>query len=269
MLDRMRFEAIRSRASLTSIVGGALVALLLGACDSGAAEVKVATATATAAPTKATTLSATPTAAPANPVAACVAAKKTADATLFRLVDKQRALPDGYVPPDLVGLPDRLAVPGFPGQQMRRDPADAAVKLLDAAQAQGLNLRAKSAYRSYATQITTFKFWVDLHGLEQAKRESAEPGHSEHQMGTVVDVAGATTGWELEPPFGDSVEGKWVLAHAHEFGFAISYPKDGEPVTGYYYEPWHLRYLGTTCSKAWHDSGMILVKFLEAVAAAG
>ncbi len=239
-------------------------AALLAACGSEESGATVATATATAPATSAAT--STPTA--VSPVAACVRAAKAGDTSLYRLVDKQRSLPADLAPSDLVAIPDRLAVPGFAGQRMRREAADALVKLLDAADAQGVQLRARSTYRSYSEQVTTFQFWVNQLGEAQARRESAEPGHSEHQLGTVADVVSRSINWELIIPFGDTAEGKWLGAHAHEYGFAISYPKDGEAVTGYIYEPWHIRYLGTTCSKAWAESGMVLVKFLEAVAAA-
>ena len=262
MLDRMR-----SHTPLASIAALILVSTLLPACNSGRSDgVSVTTSTVTSSKSPATQAPA----AGRDAVASCVAWKKTGDASLLRVVDKQRALPDGYAPADLVALPDRVAAPGFLAQRMRKDAAEAAVKLLDAAQAQGLDLRAKSTYRSYAEQVRTFQFWVDQHGLAQAKRESAEPGHSEHQTGAAIDVAGKSTGWELEAPFGASPEGKWVALHAAEYGFAISYPSvEAEAITGYEWEPWHLRYIGTTCSKAWATDGMILVKFLEAVAAAG
>ncbi len=222
---------------------------------------------ATNTPAAASTVTAAATAA-SSPAATCAQAAKKSDASLFKLVDKQRSLPADLAPSDLVAIPDRLAVPGFAGQRMRKEPADALVKLLDAADAQGIQLRARSTYRSYSEQITTFQYWVNQLGEAQARRESAEPGHSEHQMGTVADVVSKSINWELITPFGDTTEGKWLVAHASEYGFAISYPKDGEATTGYIYEPWHIRYLGTTCSKAWADSGLVLVKFLEAVAAA-
>jgi D-alanyl-D-alanine carboxypeptidase len=236
------------------------------ACSSRKPE-EITVSTPTSTPERTASAVATAAATGTDPVAACKAAAKSGDPSLYRLVDKQRALPADYVPPDLVPIPDRLDVPGFPGQRMRKAAADAMVTLLDAADAQGVQLRVRSSYRSYATQVDTFQFWVQQMGEAQARRESAEPGHSEHQMGTTADIISQSIGWELIVEFGDTAEGKWLAAHAADYGFAISYPRDGEAVTGYIYEPWHVRYLGTTCSKAWAASGMILVKFLEAVAA--
>lgn len=187
---------------------------------------------------------------------------------VLRVVDKQRALPDGYAPSDLVRIEDRFAVPGFEGARLRRDAGDALVTLLNASKAAGYDLRIKSGFRSYSEQVGTFQYWVNLHGLEMAKRESAPPGHSEHQMGTTADLTCASVGWDLEEPFGRTPEAKWLAAHVHEFGFALSYPQNSEDVTGYVWEPWHVRYLGKECAAAWQRSGMVLVKFLEAVAKA-
>ena len=74
-------------------------------------------------------------------------------------------------------------------------------------------------------------------------------------------------GWELITAFGATADGKWLAAHAHEYGFAISYPPDGEAVTGYIYEPWHIRYVGKACAADWKASGAVLVQFLERLAA--
>jgi D-alanyl-D-alanine carboxypeptidase len=202
-----------------------------------------------------------------GPASLCAAAMRSGDESLLRLVDKRFALPTDYAPADLVTLPDRIVVPGRSGQRMRREAAAALATLVDAATGQDIELRARSTYRSYDDQVTTFQFWVVQLGADEARRESAEPGHSEHQLGTVADVLGRSTGWEFEASFGDTAEGKWLVAHASEHGFAISYPKDGEAITGYIYEPWHVRYIGPTCSRLWAGSGLVLSRFLEAAAA--
>ena len=206
-----------------------------------------------------------PTATPGGPVAMCVRAAASTAAGALTIVDKEHALPPDFEPGDLIAVPDRLAVSGFPGQRMRREAAAALVRLLDDADNAGVELRVRSTFRSFSEQAVTFQYWVDLLGERQAERESARPGHSEHQLGTVADVVSRSIGWELVTPFGETREGKWLQAHAQQYGFAISYPEGGEDVTGYIYEPWHIRYIGTQCSNAWYASGMILVRFLEAV----
>lgn len=185
---------------------------------------------------------------------------------LLRVVDKARALPSDYVPDGLVAVPERRLVPVGPrSAELREDAFGALVALLDEASDAGHELRVRSAYRSFAEQERTFRFWVELLGEEQAARESARAGHSEHQLGTTVDLASETVGWELIPEFGDTPEGRWLEQHAFRFGFALSYPPDAEEITGYVYEPWHYRYVGAGCAAEWAQSGETLGEFLSGV----
>ena len=71
--------------------------------------------------------------------------------------------------------------------------------------------------------------------------------------------------WELITPFGETPEGRWLADNAHRLGFALSYPQEAETVTGYIWEPWHLRYVGVACAAQWHVSGQVLVRFLESL----
>ena len=68
---------------------------------------------------------------------------------------------------------------------------------------------------------------------------------------------------ELDDAFADTPAGRWLAAYAHEYGFALSYPEGGEPVTGYVFEPWHYRFIGEGAARAWYESRLILVEFLE------
>jgi D-alanyl-D-alanine carboxypeptidase len=160
---------------------------------------------------------------------------------LLALVTKSRAIdPERYVPPDLVSFRG--------GQhQVRPEVATRLEALFDAAAAAGHpDLSVISGFRSYETQKATYEYWVELLGRERADQISARPGHSEHQLGLAVDIAGPScSGWQC---FGDTPEGRWVAAHAHRFGFIIRHPQGGMPVTGYDYEPWHLRYVGPRAS---------------------
>lgn len=237
------------RLSILATICG--LGLLAAACGSDAPEVTVSAA------------SSTPVAATATPESACAAFARTADPFLLRVVDKQRGLPADYAPDDLQTIEDRWAAPGYTAQSMRAEAAEPLVRLLAAADADGVTLRIRSSFRSYSVQQGTFQFWIDQLGEEQARRESAPPGHSEHQLGTTADVVGPSVDWDLVSSFGDTSEGQWLEAHAPEYGFAISYPKDGEAITGYIYEPWHIRYLGTACAQEWRASGLVLVRFLE------
>ncbi len=182
---------------------------------------------------------------------------------LLTIVDKENGLPPAYVPPNLVEISSEWMAPGFASQPLRKEAAKALVVMLRAARAEGHELRVRSAYRSYEEQATTFQYWIDQLGEEEARRVSAPPGHSEHQLGTTVDLTSASVGWQLEQRFGQTPEGQWLAAHAHEYGFPLSYPQGAEEVTGYAYEPWHFRYIGQDQAVSWAQSGLTLVEFLN------
>ena len=256
------------------LVGVGAAGIALAACGGTKAppEVRVATAAASASVSQTSATPAAPKATAATVASqTCAAFAQTVDPYVLRVVDKQRGLPADYRPSDLQTIEDRWAAPGFPNEIMRAQAASAIVEMLSAAQAQGVTLRIRSSFRSYAEQQRTFQFWIGQLGEAQARRESAPPGNSEHQLGTTADVISANsgTGWELVEQFGALPEGKWVTAHAHEFGFAISYPStEAEAVTGYVWEPWHVRYIGKACAAEWKSSGLVLVRFLERLATA-
>ena len=180
---------------------------------------------------------------------------------LLTPVDKQHALPASYVPPDLTGIPGDYLAPGF-GGSLRAEASDALVEMLGAAFQAGHDIRARSAYRSYAEQQATFQYWVDTLGFEEASRISAMAGHSEHQLGTTADVTTAEVGWGLSESFGGTAAGIWMANNAHQYGFALSYPAGAESTTGYAYEPWHFRYIGQAAAAEWNASGLTLNQYL-------
>jgi D-alanyl-D-alanine carboxypeptidase len=184
---------------------------------------------------------------------------------LLKVVDKQRGLPSDYAPADLQPIEGQWSVPGFEGRTMRREAAEFLIALLAGARSAGYDLRLRSGFRSYAQQVETFQMWVKELGQQRAMRESAPAGHSEHQLGTAADLSSAAANWQFDE-FGGTPEAKWLATHAYEYGFALSYPRESEAITGYVWEPWHVRYLGRGCAAAWRQSGTVLVRFLEAVA---
>ncbi|MEE8369295.1 MAG: D-alanyl-D-alanine carboxypeptidase family protein [Dehalococcoidia bacterium] len=186
---------------------------------------------------------------------------------LLQIVDKERSLPSGYVPPDLVDLPVGVLAPGIDEWQMRRTVALALVEMIEAAAASGIEMRVTSAFRSFQQQDATFQFWVDMVGQEEAERISARAGHSEHQMGTTADISSAAVGYQAIEEFGGTAAGRWLAEQAWEYGFALSYPAGAEEITGYKYEPWHWRYLGRQHAERWHEGELTLVEYLESLAA--
>jgi len=188
------------------------------------------------------------------------------------LVNKKNPLDKNYVPDDLV-VPDvKFSFSGDdPKKQMQRVAAEALEKLFAAAEEDGIELRAVSGYRSYARQKSIFEYNAGLKGEEEANRTSARPGESEHQTGLAMDVSAKSVNYALEEIFGETVEGIWLAEHAPEFGFIIRYPQEKEDITGYKYEPWHLRYVGVEVAKYITEHGLTLEEYLlgdEAVSAA-
>lgn len=184
---------------------------------------------------------------------------------LLVLVNKQpgQQLSEGWAPRDLVPLPDRYVMPERDAE-LRLGVAEAFMTMADAAEAEeGLELVTRSAYRSFTTQCYTFDYKVRQHGIDHARRFSAEPGRSQHQLGTTVDITSASLGFGLGQSMGDSAEGQWLESNAHRFGFALAYPEGAEDITGYAYEPWHFRYLGLEAAFEMELEDEILETYLQ------
>ncbi len=129
-------------------------------------------------------------------------------------------------------------------------------QLFAAAQAAGVPLELSSGYRSYNYQVRVYGGEVKTYGQAKADSESARPGFSEHQTGLASDVAPADGTCDLSQCFGTTPAGQWLAAHAYEYGFIVRYPQGKESVTGYEYEPWHIRYVGTDLSQEMHRQGI-------------
>jgi D-alanyl-D-alanine carboxypeptidase len=161
------------------------------------------------------------------------------------VVNREHPLPADYVPGDLAAPDISFIFEGEHEKRLLREPAARAVKqLFAAAEQDGIRLYGVSGYRSYDTQKALFAFNVRSKGESHASRYSAIPGASEHQTGLALDVTAESVDYRLLPAFADTKEGRWLSAHAHEYGFVIRYPKDKEHITGYAYEPWHIRFVG-------------------------
>lgn len=167
--------------------------------------------------------------------------------SIWVVVNKTRPLnPKTYVPADLT------AVGG--GQQMRAEAAGALKNLVAGAKSEGLIISPLSGYRSYNTQVSVYNNEVATNGQAVADTQSARPGTSEHQTGLSIDVGGGGCG--IEDCFGNTSQGKWVAANAHNYGFIIRYPEGKQSVTGYRYEPWHIRYVGVELATEMKNKGV-------------
>lgn len=180
------------------------------------------------------------------------------------LVNKKRNLPASYEPKDLVVPNIPFSFSGSsPKKQMRKAAATALEKLFAAAKKDGIDIKAVSGYRSYATQKSIFERNASIKGEAVANKTSARPGQSEHQTGLAMDISSASAGYDLQQSFGSTKEGKWLKANAPKFGFIIRYGKDQEKLTGYSYEPWHVRYVGVYIAGEITKQNLTLEQYLE------
>ncbi len=188
----------------------------------------------------------------------------TNPASVHVLVNKKRNLPSDYIPEDLV-VPDvPFSFSGdSPKKQMRKEAAAALEKLVAAAKKDDITLKAVSGYRSYKTQQSLFDSYAKKDGIEAANRYSAHPGQSEHQTGLTMDISGASVNYQLTADLGKAKEGIWLAEHAAEYGFIIRYPEGKEDITGYTYEPWHIRYIGADAAKAVYESMLTFEQYFE------
>ncbi len=174
-------------------------------------------------------------------------------ADISQKVDKTNSLSESYVPANLILLTKLKTDKQI---QIRSEVLKDLASLFDDAKKSGLNLQVISGYRSYQTQITLFNSYVaqeksnglsETDAIAKANTYSAKPGHSEHQLGTVVDVslAGSSNPFNLT-----SAENlklfNYLEQSVSKFNFKISYPKDNN--FGYQYEPWHLRWIDKECN---------------------
>ncbi len=180
-----------------------------------------------------------------------------APTSIWVVVNKQHALdPADYIPSDLVFPDIPLRVPGNESMQVRKVTATALQVMFAAAKTQGINLMLSSGYRSYNYQVNLYNGYVQSEGQAVADTQSARPGYSEHQTGLAADLEPASKTCEVDQCFANTAEGKWLAANAYKYGFIIRYPKDLDAITGYEYEPWHVRYVGTSLSTEMHKEGV-------------
>lgn len=169
------------------------------------------------------------------------------------LVNKHRVLPQFYIP-ELVALD-----PAYGLGSLTSEAADAFVQMADAARADGIFLHSVSAYRSYTTQTNIYRRYVSQFGQAQADAFSARPGYSEHQTGLALDINIAQSSALFEA----TEEFAWLQAHCAQFGFLLRYPKDKESITGYSFEPWHYRYVGTEIAGVCTDQELTLEEYIS------
>lgn len=227
--------------------------------------------TATSAPTSSPIPTATPTPSPSpTPIptvpAAPVSVNTDLDTYTF-LVNREYPLSESYVPKDLTtpNIPFSFSDKSLDKRKLRTVAADALEELYQAALSEeGLKIYGVSGYRSYDRQYDIYGTNLINKGLIHTNSYSAAPGTSEHQSGLAIDVSCSSIGYALINSFATTAEGKWLKENCWRFGFILRYPKDKEDITGYAYEPWHIRYVGVPLAYYLYTNNLTLDEYYGA-----
>ncbi len=185
------------------------------------------------------------------------------DLSLYYLIDKKHNVGADYVPKDLVPLEqNELFSISRKDLSLRPDVLEGLKAMSRAALKDGIKLMVSSTYRSYSYQQWLFQHWVDVDGLEEAERESARAGTSQHQLGVAIDFGSITD------DFAETRMGRWLAENCEKYGWSLSFPKGYEDVTGFRWECWHFRYIGVPAcefQKKWFgDVQQFMIEFIDA-----
>ena len=184
---------------------------------------------------------------------------------LFLLVNKdpENHLDPSYKAEDLEPIKYYAADRNKYTRFMRAEAAEAFHRLVETAAEEGIDIVMTTAYRSYEFQQILWDNYVAQKGEEEANKTSARPGESEHQTGLAVDLSTSEIDYRNSSDFADTAAGRWVAENAHKFGFILRFPEDKTDITGYSYEPWHIRYVGLTAAADIYEENLTLEEYLE------
>ena len=190
--------------------------------------------------------------------------KEDAENGLFILINKENSVAEDYCADDLSSIKYYAEDRDAQWRYMRSEAADHFHEMVEAARAEDIDFVMTTAYRSYSFQSVLWENAIQRYGSEDAANTFvAKPGQSEHQSGLAVDVSSAENDYQLNQDFANTEAGRWIAAHAAEYGFILRYPADKTDITGYSYEPWHLRYVGKTAAGEINEQGLVLEEYIE------
>ncbi|MCF0241114.1 MAG: M15 family metallopeptidase [Treponema sp.] len=185
------------------------------------------------------------------------------DLPLYFLIDKKNYAPEGYSPHNLIPLKKNDLYNISRNDLSLRPEAETALKeMASFAKSEDIKILISSSYRSYEYQKNLFDYWVKVDGLEEAERESARPGTSQHQTGFAADFGSITD------DFAETEMGIWMYNNAADFGWSLSFPKNYEDITGYRWECWHFRFIGKPAcqfqKKYFNNIQQYMLEFIDA-----
>lgn len=184
----------------------------------------------------------------------------------LQLVNKENRLDKNYKPKNLIEIEPRVKGSVDPNRKIlvEKIALNHWLLLKRDAKKYGFDLDISSGYRSYSYQEKVLRHYIEEEGLEEALAHVAPPGASEHQTGLAIDyffVRGEEFHYNIDENDSEYI---WLKENAYKYGFIIRYPKEKEVITGYIYEPWHLRYVGKYAQYI-HDNNLTLEEYKEEI----
>ena len=185
------------------------------------------------------------------------------------LVNKENLIDKNFMPTDLVEIKPRIKGSVDPNRKILlvSEAWIAFSKMKEAALLEGMDIDISSGYRSYSYQEKLFKYNVELIGLEETKKKVALPGTSDHHTGLALDYYSFRTNEDGSIfPYTDIKEEdreyQWIKDNCYKYGYIVRYPKGKEHITGYIFEPWHLRYVGLDIAKEIYYNNITLEEYV-------
>lgn len=169
-------------------------------------------------------------------------------------VNKVYKLSEEYVPEDLIKISSAYA---YSEKYISNSILQSVMDLIDAANEEGIKLIVSQGYRSYQAQEKAYNSYKLNHGIREADVEVARAGHSDYQTGLALVIEPYKSLSNIE----ESEEYKWLSDNAHLYGFVRRYPKDKEDITGFKYDPWRLRYVGTEAATFIHSKDIAFEEY--------
>jgi len=218
----------------------------------------------TSTPEPTATPSPTPTPSPIPTVPPAPVTVNTDTTTIDFLINRDYPLTEEYCPDDLVvpDIPFSFSDKTQDKRKLKKVAADALEELYHAAlEEEGLTIYGVSGYRSYDRQYDIYGENLITRGIRHTNLYSAAPGNSEHQTGLAIDVSCKSINFALKDTFASTPEGIWLKENCWRFGFILRYQKDKEHITGYAYEPWHIRYVGIPLAYYLYTNNLTLEEY--------
>lgn len=178
------------------------------------------------------------------------------------LVNKDHKIKESYFHHlDLVTITNAL------GKEIKleKDAYVAFLKLQKFLLEEGIEIEIEEGFRSVLEQQKIREEFSSKYGEEYAKKIVAPPYASEHHTGLAIDFVLKKDGeYITENKDLLSQEEIWEKIHPvlKEYGFIVRYPKKKEKITGYPYEPWHIRYVGVVPAKIIFDHHLTLEEYV-------